>query len=205
MPGMELCRYVRRDTHQNTTPLILLTPEKSPTFVSEALDAGADVVLAEPLSIKELQHVVTMLMGSSEPGSAAFHTKHLVGTAPLQAIQPQTRRNSMVVFAAGSKEPMVLTINQPLTLGRSVSQDLQSHVDLTRNNAVDNGVSRVHARLFFEMGKFYVEDMNSVNGTYVNGEPLQPGDKTHLNSADELRLGRLRLYVYFLEDADKSE
>ncbi|MCA9548301.1 MAG: FHA domain-containing protein, partial [Myxococcales bacterium] len=29
-------------------------------------------------------------------------------------------------------------------------------------------VSRKHARIFFEAGGYYVEDLNSSNGTYVN-------------------------------------
>jgi len=203
MPGEELCRYVRRDTKFNMTPLMVVARQKNAPLVDEALDAGADVVLGEPLSIREVQHVVTMLVGRpQQPGMSGFETKHLVGTAPLQAIQPQTRRNSLVIFVAGSKEPFVLTVTQPVTFGRSVSQNLQSHVDLTRNNAVDYGVSRVHARLYFENGNFYIEDMNSVNGSYLNGDPLEPGAKTLLKNADELRLGRLRMYLYFLEDAE---
>ncbi len=205
LPGLELCRYVRRDTKFNETPLILVAKQKNPAMVQEALDAGANVVLAEPLSIKELQHIVTMLIGQPEQGASSFATKHLVGTAPLQAIQPQTRKNSVVLFVAGSKEPMVLTVNQPITFGRSVSQSLHTHVDLTRNNAVDNGVSRLHARLHYENNNFYVEDMNSVNGTYLNGDPLIPATKTAIKNADELRLGRLRMYIYFLDDATKLE
>ncbi len=203
MPGEELCRYVRRDTRYNGTPMVVIAKEKSPTLVSEALEAGADVVLSQPLSIKEVQHVVTLLVGQPERGTSGFETKHLVGTAPLQAIQPQTRRNSLVVFIAGSKEPMVLTVNQPISFGRSISQNLLLHVDLTRHNAVDYGVSRIHARIHFENGTFYAEDMNSINGTYINGDPLQPGVKAPIKNADELRLGRLRMYVYFLEDSDK--
>ncbi len=205
MPGLELCRYVRRDTHGTMTPLIVVAGNKSPTVVTESLDAGADVILSEPISIKELQHVVSTLVKRPDQGVSGFQTKHLVGTAPLQAIQPQTRRNSVVIFVAGSKDPMVLTVTQPITFGRSVSQTLRSHIDLTRSNAVDNGVSRVHARLHYENDTFFIEDMNSVNGTYVNGDPLKPGVKVPLKSSNEVRLGRLRLYVYFLEDSDKSE
>lgn len=205
MPGAELCRYVRRDANFGSTPLIVIAKQKSTPIVKDALDSGADVVLAEPLSIKELQHIVTRLVGQPAQGTPAFDTRHLVGTAPLQAIQPQTRRNSLVVFISGSKEPLVLTLSQPLTFGRSVSQSFQSHVDLTKHNAVDNGVSRLHARLHFENGIFFVEDLNSVNGTFVNGDPLKPGVKTPLKNADELRLGRLRMYTYFLDDADKPE
>ncbi len=205
MPGVELCRYVRRDTNYHMTPLVVITKEKKPVVVDEALDAGADVVLAEPLSIKEVQHIVTTLVGQQEQGATNFNTRHLVGTAPLQAIQPQTRRNSIVLFISGSKEPTVLTVTQPITFGRSVSQNLQSHVDLSRNNAADNGVSRLHARLLYENRTFFIEDLNSVNGTYLNGDPLEPSLKTPLKNADELRFGRLRAYVYFLEDSDKPE
>lgn len=205
MPGVELCRYVRRDTRLHMTPLIIIAKEKKPALVQEALDAGANVVISEPLSIRELQHIASTLIGQPQQGMSAFSTKHLVGTAPLQAMQPQTRRNSIVIFVAGSKEPLVMTINQPMTFGRSVSQNLQSHIDLTRNNAVDNGVSRLHARLHYENNNFYIEDLNSINGTYVNGDPLKPATKRMLNNADELRLGRLRMYLYFLDDAEKSE
>ena len=100
---------------------------------------------------------------------------------------------------------MVLTVTQPITFGRSVSQNFQSHIDLSRNNAADNGVSRLHARLLYENRTFYIEDMNSVNGTYLNGDPLEPGLKTPLRNADEVRFGRLRAYAYFLEDSDKPE
>jgi pSer/pThr/pTyr-binding forkhead associated (FHA) protein len=42
--------------------------------------------------------------------------------------------------------------------------------------------------------------MDSVNGTYINGDPVKPHEQVALKNADEVRLGRLRLYVYFLED-----
>ncbi len=205
MPGVELLRYIKRDAQLQTTPVVVVAQEKTPAVVKDALDAGADVVLAEPLSLKELQHIITTCVAQPEHVAANLETKLLVGTAPLQAIQPQRRRNSVVLFIAGSKEPLVLTLTQPLTFGRSVSKALQTHVDLTRHNAVDNGVSRVHARLLFDNSGFFVEDLNSVNGTYVNGQPLKPGELTALKSADELRLGRLGMTVYFLEDSDKSE
>jgi CheY-like chemotaxis protein len=205
MPGIELLRYVKRDSHTQSTPLIVITKEKNPEITREALEAGADVVLAEPLSIKELQHIVTMCVNQPELGTGGLETKVLLGTAPLQAIQPQRRRNSLVLFIAGSKEPMVLTLTQPITFGRSVSKALQTHVDLTRHNAVDNGVSRIHARLNFNDNNFFVEDLNSVNGTYLNGEPLRPSVPAPLKSADEVRLGRLRMTVYFLEDSETPE
>lgn len=204
MPGLELCRYVRRDTHHNGTPLIALETSDSDVSTHDALEAGADIVLSEPLSMKELTHVVFMLVGEGE-GVAMMRTKRLLGTAPLQTIQPQSRRNSVVMFIAGHKEPLVLTAKEAITFGRSVSQNLQSHVDLSRYNAVDNGVSRLHARLSLANETFFLEDLNSVNGTFLNGEPLKPETPVPLHSADEVRFGRMRFYIYFLESAEKPE
>ena len=205
MPGAELCRYVRRDTHHSGTPLIALQTSDSDVTTHDAIEAGADIVLSEPLSMKELTHVVFMLVGEGSEGVATLRTKRLLGTAPLQTIQPQSRRNSVVMFVAGHKEPLVLTAKEAITFGRSVSQNLQSHVDLSRYNAVDNGVSRLHARLSLKDGSFFLEDLNSVNGTFLNGEPLKPETPVPLRSADEVRFGRMRFYIYFLESADKSE
>ncbi len=183
---------------------IALETRDSDVSTSDALDAGADIVLSEPLSMKELTHVVFMLVGEGE-GVAALRTKRLLGTAPLQTIQPQSRRNSVVMFIAGHKEPLVLTAKKSITFGRSVSQNLQSHVDLSRYNAVDNGVSRMHARLSLANETFFLEDLDSVNGTFLNGNPLKPETPVPLRSADEVRFGRMRFYIYFLEPAEKLE
>jgi DNA-binding response OmpR family regulator len=200
MPGLEFCRYVRRDVQRNTTPVIIISAAKTPANVTQALDAGADIFLGKPVSAQELNHVVDSLIGQNQTGDRALHTKQLVGTAPLRGVAPESRRDSIVMFVAGHEQPLTLTVNQPITFGRSTSLPPKSHVDLTRYNAVEHGVSRVHMTLHNKDGRFFVEDMDSVNGTYINGDPLRPRELVALKNSDEVRLGRLRLYVYFLED-----
>jgi predicted component of type VI protein secretion system len=61
---------------------------------------------------------------------------------------------------------------QPISIGRA--PDNQLHVD-------NLAVSSHHARIFNESGKLVVEDMNSLNGTFVNSQrvtraTLKPGD-----------------------------
>jgi hypothetical protein len=122
-------------------------------------------------------------------------------------MEPETRQNTCVLFvAAHSDAPIVLTINQPVSFGRAISSgSLKSHVDLTRYDAANFGVSRVHMLLHHQDGKFQIEDQDSVNGTYLNGEPVDPRVLTELKNADEIRLGQLRMYIYFLEDADNPD
>ncbi len=57
----------------------------------------------------------------------------------------------------------------------------------------DISVSRMHARVFPEGEHFYVEDLNSTNGTFKNGLRLQPYEKRQLTPEDELRLGGVPL------------
>jgi len=61
---------------------------------------------------------------------------------------------------------------QPISIGRAPDNDL--HVD-------NLAVSSHHARIFNDSGKLVVEDMNSLNGTFVNSQritraTLKPGD-----------------------------
>lgn len=48
-------------------------------------------------------------------------------------------------------------------------------------------VSRIHAWIYQEQGQCYLEDMNSRNGTYVNGKLLTPGESHRLQDEDCIR------------------
>jgi hypothetical protein len=50
----------------------------------------------------------------------------------------------------------------------------------------DRQVSRVHARVLRADDGFYVEDMGSKNGTYVNGMPVR--DRVKLQDGDEIQV-----------------
>ncbi|MCR4897234.1 MAG: FHA domain-containing protein [Lachnospiraceae bacterium] len=58
----------------------------------------------------------------------------------------------------------------------------------------DPSVSRMHARVEYVEGNYYLEDLNSTNGTFKNGIRLAPYEKKQLHSEDELRLGATVLY-----------
>ncbi|NCB91777.1 MAG: FHA domain-containing protein [Clostridia bacterium] len=52
-------------------------------------------------------------------------------------------------------------------------------------------ISRMHARIRLEEGKYYISDMNSRNGTWVNGEELQGNQEIELEVDDEVRFADL--------------
>ena len=59
-------------------------------------------------------------------------------------------------------------------------------------------ISRKHALVRIEDGKITVEDIGSLNGTYVNRQPrLQPGSPVEIKTGDEIIIGKtfLKLVV----------
>lgn len=82
-------------------------------------------------------------------------------------------------------------------LGRA-GGDVIPNVDLTPYGAQKMGVSRQHAKLTHENATIMVQDMKSVNGTYLNGVKLIPFQPRVLRNEDELKLGQMILRVSFL-------
>lgn len=51
-------------------------------------------------------------------------------------------------------------------------------------------VSRIHANIRLEGDAYYVEDVGSSNGTYINNRPLMVGSRHRLISGDRISLGK---------------
>ena len=59
-----------------------------------------------------------------------------------------------------------------------------------------SGVSRNHARITREDNRYYIEDLNSRNGTYLNGELLAYKQRRPVKPGDHLRFAREE-YVFY--------
>ena len=66
----------------------------------------------------------------------------------------------------------------------------------------DDSVSRAHARLEYSAGSWLLTDLDSTNGTTVEGVRLAPGVPTPLAYANTVRLGGVRLQFREVADAD---
>lgn len=66
----------------------------------------------------------------------------------------------------------------------------------------DDSVSRNHARLEFRAGSWLLTDLESTNGTTVEGVRLAPGVPTPLAYANTVRFGGVRLQFREVETAD---
>ena len=80
------------------------------------------------------------------------------------------------------------------TLGLSLpDQSVVPDVDLNLFGAEQHGVSRIHTELRVKRGAFQAIDLESVNGTSVNGVHLKPLDPVRIQHGDRIQLGTLEL------------
>jgi pSer/pThr/pTyr-binding forkhead associated (FHA) protein len=79
--------------------------------------------------------------------------------------------------------------SRPIGIGRSPDNDLP----------VDNlAVSNYHARVYFEGGRLVVEDLDSLNGTFVNDLRVE---RATLHDGDSIHIGKHRIKVDATGDA----
>lgn len=62
-------------------------------------------------------------------------------------------------------------------------------------------VSRVHANIRVEGDTYFLEDVGSSNGTYINGLPLPVGNRHRLRSGDRIALGKGDKVSFIFENA----
>jgi hypothetical protein len=143
---------------------------------------------------------------NGRPAIISFPEASSTGASPARAASA----------AADAPRPLaaphaVLTINR----GRSAGKEFPVHEDeayIGRWDA-DSGifpdvdldaddpeakVSRRHARVTRRGSQYFIEDLGSTNGTFINrGRRLLPGDRQPLNDGDEIIIGKtfLRFHV----------
>ncbi|GAB1541240.1 hypothetical protein NUACC21_39100 [Scytonema sp. NUACC21] len=60
-------------------------------------------------------------------------------------------------------------------------------------------VSRIHADIRVEGDAYYIEDVGSSNGTYINNLPLLPGNRHRLRPGDRISLGKGDLVTFLFQ------
>jgi hypothetical protein len=114
--------------------------------------------------------------------------------APILAGLPA---DALALSIVGQERPIIIKGSHRITLGRHAPGQPPPSVDLTDYDALERGVSRQHAVITFVDGLCTVQDTGSTNGTWLNERRLPPHKFYPLHSGDCLRLGQLRIYVYF--------
>jgi pSer/pThr/pTyr-binding forkhead associated (FHA) protein len=88
-------------------------------------------------------------------------------------------RELVIVDADGRR---TVPLKDSITLGRAATCDVVVN---------DTYVSNVHARIFARDGSYWLEDLGSTNGTYVNRAKVAV--PTAVGPGDQMRIGKVSL------------
>ena len=115
--------------------------------------------------------------GGEAPAPITEHPRPVV--APVPRRPAPSARAAMVVVAPQDAAGRRYELTDELTLGRAAG----CHIAVE-----DTYVSQVHARVFRRDGAFYVEDLGSTNGTFLDGRVVsgpalvEPGGRVQVGS-----------------------
>jgi serine/threonine-protein kinase len=84
-------------------------------------------------------------------------------------------------------------------IGRS-HRDMIADVDLGPYEAAQLGISRHHARLTWRRPHWFIDDLGSLNGTFVNDVQVKPGNPVPLYNGDVIRCSHMN-FVFVLPAA----
>ncbi len=207
MDGPEITRFIRREKNTASVAIVMVSANHNAGTRRAALESGADEFLAKPVNTDDLVRVLTQCIEERQTGDGPLRTRELGADTDGTKTLPETdilsqdvgiSDETVAVLISGAVErPFTVTVKKPISFGRGKYANPATHVDLSRYGASEKGVSRVHMRLSHRDGAFYIEDLDSVNGTYINSVRVRVGEKLAIESGTEIRLGQLGMYIYF--------
>lgn len=131
------------------------------------------------------------LPDSDKPASRADPWATGTGQAEEEGAQA-----ALTIVIDASARQIPLSGSNEYVLGRlDATRGVFPDVDLTPDGGLDGGVSRRHARVHKQRTQFFIEDLGSANGTFLNGQRLTPYLPHPLRDNDEVQLGRIRLRI----------
>ncbi len=121
--------------------------------------------------------------------------------APAPAVSPsrtQLQQVSARLVHAKTDTPIELPQNLSVIHIGKANDRVPPDIDVSglENSEV---VSRIHADIRVEGDAYYIEDVGSSNGTYVNGMSLLPGNRHRLRPGDRISMGKGDLVSFLFQ------
>ena len=109
-------------------------------------------------------------------------------TVLLQPDNPATVPSASLTFFENGQPRTVFLTEEFLLIGK--------HPDLASLCLSTPTVSRLHARIRKDFSYFFIMDLNSKNGTSINGKPLSPQEEYQLCDNDKIQISEVELIFH---------
>jgi pSer/pThr/pTyr-binding forkhead associated (FHA) protein len=138
------------------------------------------------------------LLPPEEWGSNAISTEitgEPIESTAESALPPAVR----LYMGEETGQSIDVVLDKKVIIGRSdPANQVFPEIDLAPYGGLEKGVSRRHARLSSRRGLIIIEDLASINGTYLNGKRLTPYLPEVVHDGDQIQIGSLPIRVEVL-------
>jgi CheY-like chemotaxis protein len=134
----------------------------------------------------------TDYLGDAQPPVEASMPRRVTG--PLDQVLPWVLEFRVV----GTASTIQVRVSEMMTIGRAdPDRDITPDINLSPYSAHMLGVSRKHAMISARDNSITIKDLDSANGTRLNGFALKPNMPYRLRHGDEITFGRMTVQVLF--------
>lgn len=166
----------------------LLPPD--PLVLPDPLVAPPIALPSPPVSLEPVPDAMPVVTPTPVLSQPAVNSEVVVAPAPGQGssttqLQQQTARLLHLQTSASIELPQSLTV---IHIGKP-NDRIPPDIDVS-GFPDSEIVSRIHADIRLEGDAYYLEDVGSSNGTYINNVPLPMGNRHRLRPGDRISLGK---------------
>jgi len=177
-------------------------PVSSPTGVSDLITpeplVAPDPIVGVPSVSSGVIPNADSTPDPSVPPPPVPVTKQPVGSSekgplpsPAKATSPSTQLQQTTVRLLHVQTNTPIELPQSLSVIHIGKPNDRIPPDVDVSGFPDSEiVSRIHADIRVEGDSFYIEDVGSSNGTYINNAPLPMGNRHRLRHGDRVALGK---------------
>jgi FHA domain/Double zinc ribbon len=168
---------------------------------------GSDIILPMPFPpepVAELNPPVPELLQEEDlaepPGEVSLSQESSApqNDASGEAIDTRIQAQSAVLLHAQSNTVLSLPESQSSIHIGKPNDRVPPDINVSVFSSAEV-VSRVHAAIHIEGDHFFVEDVGSANGTYLNNMPLTPSTRYRLRVGDRITLGKGELMTFIFK------
>jgi predicted component of type VI protein secretion system len=139
------------------------------------------------------------MLPESEPLEHGLSDESLNAPDTEHSVFPRSVRMNLQILPSGTRS-LKFPHNSRILVGRADDEETANDLmlELSHYGGESNGVSRIHAAIHDQDGMVFITDLNSTNGTRINGLLLVAGQPYRLREGDELQFGNLTLMISHL-------
>lgn len=175
-------------------------------MLPQGLKAGATWVACPNCNTKnKASEIFCYACGQLIDSGQGFHSTRNFAEADMETVAPEYFGNESLLILQVRDSGAYFRLrpqnsSHELVIGRSSTNTAMTpDVDLAEENAEEFGVSRLHLSIQFvaDNSTLIALDLGSANGSYINGQRLHARENRILRNGDQMRLGRMVLFVRY--------